>query len=266
MRRYYLFIFLFLPIINIAQTIKLQENFETLDFPQDWTIINNDGYTVHPEVVEFTEAWTVVQDPSNSQNNVIGSTSYFQPVDKADRWLISPQVELDAFGNFISWYAKSHDPSYPDSYKVLLSNGGTAIEDFQDTVAVISNEGPDGILRELLIEGKENQTVRFAFVNTTFNGFKLYLDSIKVRTNDPLSVDTYQKESISLTAYPTPSSDIVKLSTKVDSYAIYAISGELVQQSSEVTQQLSLSDLNVGIYILHAVIKGEAVRIKLVKK
>jgi hypothetical protein len=266
MKRFFTSIIILFPLALFAQTIKLEENFDAGELPEGWIIIDNDGYTPHPSVADFSDAWVVVQDPDNDDNYVAGSTSYFQPVDRANRWLITPPIELDAFGNYISWFAKSHDPSYPDSYRIMLSDGGAEIEDFQDTIAIISNENPDGTARDFQIEGKDNQTVRIAFVNTTFNGFKLYIDSIKVRTEDPLTVKETQKPAITINAYPNPTSGKITLSKVVESFQLYDISGQMLQSLNNPTTQINLTELPKGLYFLHASISGEIVRIKLVKE
>jgi len=164
--------------------------YETFDggVPTDWSLINNDGNTPHPDVSEYTDAWIVVADPDDALNKVVSSTSYFQPVDRADRWLITPNVTLGGSGNFISWYGKSHDPSFPDSYKVLISNSGSNSSDFTDTLIVVTNESPDWTFHQLEIEQFANENVHVAFVLTTFNGFKLYLDSIDLRKEDHISI------------------------------------------------------------------------------
>lgn len=257
---------LLFPIAFNAQTVVFEENFDSGELPEDWVIIDNDGYTPHPSVEDFADAWVVVQDPDNADNFVAGSTSYFQPVDRANRWLITPPIQLDAFGNFVSWHAKSHDPSYPDSYRVMVSNGGTEISDFTDTLAIISNENPDGTTRDFQIEGKDNQTVRIAFVNTTFNGFKLYLDSIQVRTEDPLSVEKNTSNQLTLKAYPNPTSGKITLSKTVDRYQLFSISGELIATESHPTDRLNITDLPKGMYIIHAAINGELTHLKIVKE
>ena len=266
MRSVFITILFFFPIILIAQTTVFEENFDSGELPEGWVIIDNDGYTVHPDVSDFSDAWVVVPDPDNTDNYVAGSTSYFQPVDRANRWLITPPIELDAFGNFVSWFAKSHDPSYPDSYRVMISNGGAEIADFTDTLATISNENPEGNLRDFQIEGKENQTIRVAFVNTTFNGFKLYIDSVNVRTEDPLTTQTLTKETITIKAYPNPTSENVTLSQTVEHFRLYDITGQLIHEERGEIKQIDLTNCPKGLYFLQVQVADKTVQLKLIKE
>src|SRR5690554_3243803 len=105
----------------IGQVSILEENFDLSALPANFTIIDNDGNTVSNDVQEYTSAWILKEDPTDATNGTVSSTSYFSPVDRADRWLITPQLTLGASGNFISWSGLSHDASFPDSYKVMIS-------------------------------------------------------------------------------------------------------------------------------------------------
>jgi hypothetical protein len=193
-----------------GQVTILEENFDAAVFPNSWSIIDNDGNTVDSDVQEYTNAWILKDDIMDATNGTASSTSYFSPVDRADRWLISPQITLGISGNFISWNGLSHDPSFPDSYKVMISITGNTVADFTDTLIIVSNETPIWRSHTASLEDFAGETIYIAFVNTTFNGFKLYLDSMYVREQDPLSLET---EEINLAVYPNPILNVVHLST-----------------------------------------------------
>src|SRR5690554_6672411 len=125
-----------------GQVTLLEENFDDAAFPNGWTVIDNDGHTVDEDVQEYNNAWILKEDPKDATNGTVSSTSYFDPVDRADRWLITPQMTLGNSGNYISWKGLSHDPSFPDSYKVMISKTGNNLNDFTDTLTVISYEEP----------------------------------------------------------------------------------------------------------------------------
>lgn len=242
-----------------AQDTLLYEDFSAGEFPAGWSNINNDGHTVNAAVSDFADPWVVVEDPQNPSNFVVGSTSYFEPVDRADRWLISPEVTLEGSGNFISWYGRSHDPSFPDSYRVMISTTGDALSDFTDTLVIVSQEFPTGILRTLEIDEKfADSTIRFAFVNNTFNGFKLYLDSIYVRTGDPLT--TNEINLVSLQVYPNPATDVIHVNGgEVAMLALYSATGQL-EAIAENSNSIDVTDVNKGLYFLRVYLKnGEVV-------
>ncbi len=245
----------------------LEENFDLSTLPAPFTIINNDGHTVAADVQEYTSAWILKEDPTDATNGTISSTSYFSPVDRADRWLITPQLTLGVSGNYISWTGLSHDPSFPDSYKVMVSKTGNTVADFKDTLVVVSNEMPIWTKHTESLDSFAGETVYIAFVNTTYNGFKLYLDSIYVREQDPLSL---VKEELNLAIYPNPVSDILYLSAgnaKIQKVEIYNSFGKKVAEenvfNSTTNHSLSVAHLESGIYFVSVKTSAGIVRKKI---
>ena len=79
-------------------------------------------------------------DRSAGEKNHSGSTSVFAESWTnvtnglaADNWLVTPQVELGGTLKFWQWVRGG----YPDSYEVLLSTTGNAIEDFTTTLRLL---------------------------------------------------------------------------------------------------------------------------------
>lgn len=253
----------------IGQVTVFEENFDLSALPAPFTIIDNDGHTVASDVQEYTSAWIIKEDPMDPTNGTVSSTSYFSPVDRADRWLITPKITLGAFGNYLSWKGLSHDPSFPDSYKVMISTTGTTVADFTDTLVIISNETPTWNSHEESLEDFDGQEVYIAFVNTTFNGFKLYLDSLKVRELDPLSVE---KEEIQLAVYPNPINDIINISTGnavIQNIVIFNSFGQKVAEekvnNSATKHSMSVANLESGIYFISVQTAKGIVRKKVIK-
>jgi len=264
MKTFILLIFVCWYTVSIGQVPLVYETFDA-GIPVDWTIINNDGSTPHPDVSEYADAWIVVQDPDDVSNFVVSSTSYFQPVDRADRWLITPNATLGASGNFISWYGKSHDASFPDSYKVLLSTTGTAITDFTDTLKLVSNESPDWTYHELEIEDFADENVHIAFVLTTFNGFKVYLDTVNLRKEDPLTVESPFKES-NIKVYPNPTSDYLTIQGEsIEEIYCYSTDGKLMFKTI-FPLKIDVTKLPKGVYFLSILKGSEIVRSRFVKE
>ena len=254
---------------SFSQVDILVENFDATSLPAGWTVVDNDGNTPHQSVSEYTEAWIYKEDPLNSGNGTFSSTSYFEPVDRADRWLITPQITLGAESNYISWKGLSADASFPDSYKVVISTASNDIADFTDTLVVISNELPEWTERLFEMDEYANQTIHLAFVNTTFDGFKLYIDSVYVREQDPLSINEYQPEVKLTRVYPNPTENIVNISGEnIKSTKIQNLAGEIVFESSAlVGNSVSINEYPSGIYIVSIILSdGTIERHKLVKK
>lgn len=251
-----------------TQVILLDEDFSSGTYPSGWSNINNDDNNVHPDVSDFANAWTVLEDDTDPTNFVVASTSYFEPVDRADRWMITAEVTLGASGNFVSWHGRSHDPSFPDSYSVLISTTGDGISDFTDTLAIISDENPLGTSRTFeLDEEYANESIRVAFVNTTFNGFLLYLDSIKIRKEDPLSTNDFTSSEQKLSIYPNPTKNEINIKgIEYNTIAVTSMNGATIFNSSSPVSKISLKDVPSGMYLVTIQTNQGILRRKIVKE
>ncbi|MGM0478825.1 MAG: choice-of-anchor J domain-containing protein [Bacteroidota bacterium] len=253
-----------------AQVTILEENFDANGIPSSWKIVDNDNHTPAEDVSEYTAAWIIKGDPMNAGNNVASSTSYFDPVDRADRWLITPQFTLGSSGNYISWKGLSADPSFPDSYKVMISTTTNDISAFEDTLFIVNNESPEWTTHLRNLEQYANQSIYLAFVNTTFDGFKLYLDSVNIREQDPLS--TPGEEDLALSLYPNPVQDELTVETEKDmrDVVIYSALGRRVANKNEINQRtvtIELRKLPKGVYNVEIqLMNGSVVRRKVVKR
>lgn len=138
----------FLSVEIFAQSYILDTDFQ-LGIPTNYSIVDNDFNAPNSQVANFTSAWIGIVDPEDSTNKVAAATSYFSLEDTASRWLITPALSLSSFGNFISWKAKSHDPSFPDNYMVLVSTTDNQISSFLDTIGDIEQENFEWTEREV---------------------------------------------------------------------------------------------------------------------
>jgi hypothetical protein len=238
---------------TIGQITLLSTDFQS-GIPSSYTILNNDGNPPFSTMTPFIgqEAWISLEDPDSSLNQVAAATSYFETADSADRWLITPQITLSSFGNYISWNAKSHDPSYPDDYLVLLSTTGNSPTDFTDTIGSVQEENFEWTNREADLSslGLNDSSIYVAFVLKTYDGFKMYLDDILVRGEDASSIE--EQEEISVTVYPNPTNGILRVETnsEVQKLEIFSVRGELLISTSQ--PEINLVNLNAGSYVLLA--------------
>lgn len=244
----------------ISQTEILNEDFQS-GAPTAFTIVDNDGQTPNAATAHFTDAWTQLPDPLDSMDTVMGSTSYFEPVGTADRWLITPPLALGAYGNFFYWEARSHDPSYPDDYKVLVSTTDNQLSSFTDTIALIEEEFGSWFSRvvDLSESGYDNETIYIAFVNTTNDGFALYVDDIRAEIEDPVGIDELVEVAVSV--YPNPVSELltVEAEANIQSLEIISLSGSTLLSSD--TNEINVSSLLSGTYFVKvATDKGTAIR------
>lgn len=233
-----------------AQSVAFEENFDA-GIPASFIMYNEDGRTPHASVAEYTSAWISKEDPDDATNITASSTSYFEPVGMADRYLITPAIQLGAFGNSLSWVAKSHDASFPERYLVLLSRTGTAIENFTDTIARVVNEDVVWIRHEHNLSELEldNETVHIAFVLRSVDGFKLYVDSINVTKDDPVSI--HEVDAIEFSVYPNPASDEISILTdvQVEELIVTDLKGTAVVKVANATK-VDVRNLTTGVYFI----------------
>ena len=259
-------VLLFVCFQSVGQITLLSTDFQS-GIPSNYTILNNDGNTPFSTMTPFIgqEAWISFQDPDSSLNQVAAATSYFETADSADRWLITPQITLSSFGNFISWNAKSHDPSFPDDYLVLLSTTGNSPADFTDTIGSVEQENFEWTNREVNLSslGLNDSSIYVAFVLRTYDGFKLYLDDVLVRGEDASSID--EQEEISIMVYPNPTNGILRVKTELEllKLEIFSLRGELLLTTNK--SEINLVDLNTGSYFLRAT-TSKGVSSKLIQK
>ncbi len=243
---------LIFSISSRAQQIILNESFNS-GIPSNWSIIDGDQFTVHPSVAEFQPAWIGLIDPFNVENKIAGSTSYFEPEGKAYRFLVTPQLNLGSYGNILSWRSMSHDPSFPDWIMVLVSKTGNSLADFTDTLFRLNNEFPYWTERSINLSdsGLVDMNVYLAFVNHTNQGFKLYVDDIKVEINNPLGTQSLAFDQIRV--YPNPiygGSVQLKCELSVQQLSLLDLNGRMVKKLNPDSKTISLEGLQSGIYFL----------------
>ncbi len=231
-----------------AQIEILNEDFQS-GAPVTFTIVDNDGFTPNAATSQYSEAWTQVIDPENSNDTVMGSTSYFEPTGIANRWLITPALTLGSFGNFIYWEAKSFDPSYPDDYTVLVSTTDNQLASFTETVGLIQEENFEWTSRSVNLSsnGFANQTIYVAFVNKTNNGFVLFIDDIRAEIENPVGLN--ELADISVVMYPNPTSETLKVEGEnIQGLTVVSYSGQVLLQS--VSSEINVASLSAGSYLV----------------
>ena len=250
-----------------AQTTILEEDFQQ-GIPANWTIVKADSYTEDASVSEFSPGWIAIADPDNTSDTIAAATSYFTVAQKANRWLISPPITIGTFGNYLKWKAKSYDPSYPDTYQVMISTTDTQIASFTDTLSRVVFEYESWTEHEVNMSElgfSNNETVHIAFVLETQGGFKLFIDSVNVRKDDPLALDE-QIIQPDITIYPNPTSSTIHFSTPhLKHIAIYNTAGSLMY-SQEQGSPISIEHFEKGIYLVRMTAKNGQTITKRVQK
>ncbi len=187
--------------IAIAQP-TFQENFAT-EIPATFVLIN-DANTPATQVAFATNAWTHFNAPNIG--GLARSTSWFTPAGTADRWLITPSIQVPT-GAFLTWKAGAVDQSFADGYEVRLSTGGTTAADFSTVLFSTPGEGAPMVSRAVSLSAYANQNVRIAFRNNSNDKFILYVDEITVLPITTLDV-TALNIDIPTTIGTSPSREI----------------------------------------------------------
>lgn len=238
---------------SYAQTTILQENFDA-GFPVGWQRIDLDAYSVHPTLSHFTHAWIIGADADSiGTDSTAISTSWYSPAAQSEDFLITPRLQLGAYGNYIYWEARSEDPSWPDSYAVLLSETDSLTGSFVDTLTVIYNESPDWTGYAFCLDSinATGKSVFLAFKNISNDKFILHLDNIVVTINDPVSVQLVSKPNFKI--FPNPANDFLFISGNYPQTAVFNLfntSGALVR-TFHGSGRHDLKGLSEGFYLLH---------------
>lgn len=235
--------------------------------PANVNTINADQFIPNSSLIEFSsnEAWISTIDPDSNANSIAASTSYFTAPDTANRWLILPQLTLGSFGNYLNWKSKSHDPSFPDDYLVLVSTSGNSISDFTDTIGNIEQENFEWTTREVNLSnlGYDDSTIYIAFVLRTYDGFKLYLDDILVESDNDVGLPYIDNSNVKI--YPNPCKNIIKIDSQMNlqNISIHNALGELILETNQ--DSIDISNLSNGPYILRLKINNHIVNKHIIK-
>lgn len=164
------------------------ENFDTLPMsgsvgttmPTGWTTYA-DNYTNHDPYNVFNKSWSIYSILGAGYGKSAISASYISENANVDRWLITPQINVDDAGyNLTFLVAKT---SNNEHLIVLGSTDSTEKADFTDTLAdIIPANGLNTHLVNL--DRYEGQSVYIAFVNRGRSG-AVVLDNVSIdRTPD----------------------------------------------------------------------------------
>ena len=232
-----------------AQLTVFETDFQN-GIPSTMLILDNDQNNPNSNVSEYTSAWICVADPDNPVDSVAASTSWFDPIDTADRWIITPSLPLGSYGNSITWNAKSQDASFPDDYYILVSTTDAEISSFTDTIGYIQQENFEWIERSVDLSdlGYDDETIYVAFVLRTYDGYKLYLDDIVVAKEDDASI--HEESLANVLIYPNPAIESFTIDSEydIDYVEIIDLSGKTLLKTKEST--IDVRFIESGAYMV----------------
>ena len=272
-------LFLFMNHNSSAQTAIYSEEFLELTNLNalGWTLYNDSNTPFGTYQATFlNESWGIIEWNNEAPNYVASSTSWFTSVAPADRWMITPAIDLSAyFGGTVSlsFKARSHDvPPYADNFDVKISSTDTAKSSFVTLYTSTSNPNiPISQTTPTIIDlsNYTGETIYLAWVNNYTNGNLVSIDNIEV-TGTTLNTDSFSSDAILVS--PNPVSDVLSISNvkniKLSSYALIDNNGRIIKENSlnvDSNFTIDVSDLSNGIYFLKLVSENETLTKKIIK-
>ena len=165
--------------------VLLNEGFEN-GIPNTWTTIDNDGDGLNwSDGVTVLTPWNFdAASLAHTGSNMAVSISFsnetydsYTPIN----YLVTPQLTIPASGATLSFYIRSLDENYEDSYAVRLSTSGNAVANFTTTLQPLTvASAAEWTAVELDLAAYAGQSVYIAFVHQDDNNFVLCLDDVMV--------------------------------------------------------------------------------------
>jgi hypothetical protein len=249
-----------LSLNSLAQNTILFQDFNQ-GFPAGWSLIDNDSLTPNssPAVNFITDAFVIAEDADSTSmgDSLLVATSWFDTTGTADDYLILPPLTMGAYGNYISFDAKSMDHTHPNGLEVLVSAGGINPWDFFVLPSAYDTfiTPPYWTNYRVSLDSvgiSPGQTVRIAFRHYSTDQYILALDNIKVDIDDDLS--NAEMDLLPITLYPNPVKEgVLNINLIANrNYQIFDAQGKQVQNGI-CFKQIHLDDLQGGLYLLNIV-------------
>lgn len=173
---------------NTLDESLLAEDFEWAapgTLPDGWMQVDEDGG--YCSWFAAPSQWRVYRRgdfPAHSGSKIV-FCHYNDQALPNDDWLILPRVHAGGTVTLRYW-AASQDPSYPESYEVRVSTGGTEPADFATLIHSASSLPADWTLFEHDLSAFANQPFYVAFRYTSVDRFALKLDDVQIE-GDPVN-------------------------------------------------------------------------------
>jgi hypothetical protein len=276
-----------------AQTTIFEDNFESYDDfiiadMGDWTLTDMDmlptyGFTGVEWPNAFQPIAFIVFNPDNTNPPIESTdssnweaysgsksmTSFASVPDGTTNanndWLISPQINLGASGNMLSFWAKASDATYSnEEFNVAISTTDTDPNSF---VFIASGDVPQAIDWEEFTYNLDNyagESVYIAINHVAADQFGFQVDDFKV-TADVLSVDDVNFNGFK---YVVADNELnLFASTAMDKITLHNMLGQQVlsQKLDSNNEAISLSGLQSSVYIATVSIDGATKSFKIVK-
>ncbi|MEG1498416.1 MAG: choice-of-anchor J domain-containing protein [Bacteroidales bacterium] len=179
----------FMMIDIYAQDI-LFEDFQSItldnkgigDIPSSYLLYNDSNTPYYYSIIDYTymdKAWKVLKDKDG--NKFAQSISYFKKAAQADRWMITPEIDLTKAKNPLFLFnARSGDITKKETYQVRISLSGTNKEDFTILLKEIKEEEVNWTEHSFWLEEYKGKKIHLAFVENSKDKLLVQVDNIRV--------------------------------------------------------------------------------------
>lgn len=270
-----LFSLLTLSSVTTLSAQIFQEDFEDSTSIDGWTMYK-DTNTVYSSYQEFlNNAWNLVQLNSDPKlgNSALSSTSWFTSSNKADRWGVTPVIDLSNYSDLsLKFDVRASDEApWNDGLIIKISTTGNDKESFIDTLYDTTTneigESENWNTRTVDLSAYIGEKIYLAFINQWEDGNILQVDNIIV--DGTLAVSEVSKPKVAV--YPNPVQDEFKLNlsqaynaAKVQ-VTVTDLTGRKVKSFS-AGEIYNVSGLSKGVYIVTVTDGTNKFTQKLIKK
>lgn len=217
-----------------ASTTSAPEAAITWDFeqgiPNDFTLrVLDNGVANNTTLFPNNEAWAIFTgdgglSPIGTQCAV--SQSWFSSgTGAANRWMITPRIELGEGLTMLQWDASCYEAEYADGYSIKLSTSNMETASFTKTLYTIASENQGWTNRIIDLSEYAGQKVYIAFIQDSDDMNIIAIDDIKILgtaqvTEDDLAVISKTPEGNNVNAYAAVSVTFNNVITLSNSSAI----------------------------------------------
>jgi len=162
-----------------GQDTLLYENFQDQNLGR-FTTLDNDNLLLDGIFTGLNGAFNIIAVGGPTDYRAVGVSLFAEP-GEADNWLISPQLPIIVTGASLSWKAASlsGEADRLDTYQVMISTTGNAIEDFV-MLSSYDNVASELMTYELDLSAYEGETIYLAFNQLGTDNYALSIDDIAV--------------------------------------------------------------------------------------
>ena len=233
--------------ITVLGTAQKFYDFEDGQLPADFTYYAQDGGTVNASAgEEFNEyGWGIfnIENHAMLGEHLLAGTSWIDGVDKADRWVVLPRVNVTGDNAYLVWDANSYNPFHLETYRVKISDGsGDPADYWYSTEKEYNNESVTPKTRGLSLSKYNGKDIYIAFNITTKIGDALCLDNIGIYGDVCDGVDSINSNNGIIFV-----GDNYIGAADAKSISVADASGRIV--ASVAGNTLYTTDLQAGVYV-----------------